>query len=246
MPSGEREAPRRVLEEAFYIVTRSHEPSYYEIALTNRQVLTVFVILLICVVTAFFAGVWVGREGGVGVSEPELAEVEGVPEDEEGRPLRELRFFTDKPPADTAPKLNPETTLLADLGGVTPETGSAAKEQAPADISAEIKQEASSVQIRKPATVQTAGEPSRPETEGLTPDTGILVIQVFFSSDEDKAQNLVDRLGSGGFPAFLSPVEVGGETMYRVRLGPYNERPDAEAVATRVRQLYKLDTWITQ
>ena len=33
----------------------SQEPSYYEIALTNRQVLVFFVVLLLCVVGAFFS-----------------------------------------------------------------------------------------------------------------------------------------------------------------------------------------------
>ena len=35
-------------------VTDSHEPSYYEIALTNRQVLVAFVVLLVCLLGAFF------------------------------------------------------------------------------------------------------------------------------------------------------------------------------------------------
>ena len=38
-----------------------HESSYYEIALTNRQVLTIFVVLLTCLVAAFLSGVWIGR-----------------------------------------------------------------------------------------------------------------------------------------------------------------------------------------
>lgn len=43
---------------------RSREPSYYEVALTNRQVLVAFVVLLGCLVAAFFAGVWVGQGNG--------------------------------------------------------------------------------------------------------------------------------------------------------------------------------------
>ncbi len=35
----------------------AHEPSYYEIALTNRQVMVAFVVLLACVVAAFLSGV---------------------------------------------------------------------------------------------------------------------------------------------------------------------------------------------
>ena len=36
---------------------------YYEIALTNRQVVVAFIILLVCLLSAFFSGVWIGREG---------------------------------------------------------------------------------------------------------------------------------------------------------------------------------------
>jgi hypothetical protein len=43
-------------------VTEPREPSYYEIALTNRQVVVAFVILLVCLLSAFFSGVWIGRE----------------------------------------------------------------------------------------------------------------------------------------------------------------------------------------
>ncbi len=56
---------------------------------------------------------------------------------------------------------------------------------------------------------------------------------------------MLGRLAQGGHPAFLSPVEVKGRTMYRVRIGPYAERELAEQVADTVRRTFKLDTWIT-
>lgn len=62
---GESTARRRGLDE----------PSYYEIALTSKQVLVGFVILLACVVVAFFAGVWVGTSGAA--ARVETAQVEG-------------------------------------------------------------------------------------------------------------------------------------------------------------------------
>ncbi|MEM6704266.1 MAG: SPOR domain-containing protein, partial [Acidobacteriota bacterium] len=43
-------------------MTTSEERSYYEIALTNRQVAFAIVTLLFCVVGAFVAGLWVARE----------------------------------------------------------------------------------------------------------------------------------------------------------------------------------------
>ncbi|KAB2959613.1 MAG: hypothetical protein F9K18_11505, partial [Thermoanaerobaculia bacterium] len=41
--------------------TEPREPSYYEVALTHRQVLVAFVVLLTCLLAAFLSGVWVGR-----------------------------------------------------------------------------------------------------------------------------------------------------------------------------------------
>jgi DedD protein len=72
------------------------------------------------------------------------------------------------------------------------------------------------------------------------------VVQVFSSRDRSQAEQVVARLKGGGRPAYLSPVEVGGQTMYRVRLGPYADREEAQKVADAVRREHKLDTWITQ
>ncbi len=51
-------------------MSTNDEPSYYEIALTNRQVVTAFVILLGCLLVAFLSGVWIGKG--------QLASVEGA------------------------------------------------------------------------------------------------------------------------------------------------------------------------
>ena len=61
--------------------SESHEPSYYEVALTNRQVLIAFVVLLTSIVAAFLSGVWIGRGGSsparptAGISEAEAQEL---------------------------------------------------------------------------------------------------------------------------------------------------------------------------
>ena len=72
-----------------------------------------------------------------------------------------------------------------------------------------------------------------------------MVIQVFSSADKDQADKVRDRLVSAGLTAFLSPIAKNGQTMYRVRIGPFPSRPAAETVAEKVRKEHKLDTWIT-
>ena len=74
-----------------------HEPSYYEIALTNRQVVVAFVVLLVCLLAAFFSGVWIGRgsaERNAGAEQ--VARAAPPPEPTEGRSLEELKFFSDE------------------------------------------------------------------------------------------------------------------------------------------------------
>ena len=112
-------------------MAESHEPSYYEIALTNRQVVVAFVILLTCILSAFFSGVWVGRESTSRIGQEQL--VRNTPPSDvaqEGKNLEELEFFdkNNKKAADdrtrgeeaTAPAPG-GSTLLEDLGGRKPE-----------------------------------------------------------------------------------------------------------------------------
>ncbi len=74
-----------------------HEPSYYEIALTNRQVVVAFVVLLVCLLSAFFSGVWIGRGSAErNAGEQQVAKVAPPPEATEGRNLEELKFFSDE------------------------------------------------------------------------------------------------------------------------------------------------------
>ncbi len=63
--------------------------------------------------------------------------------------------------------------------------------------------------------------------------------------DEARAKRVLGQLGKGGYPAFLSPVQVGAQVQFRVRIGPYATRPPAEKAAQEVNRKYKLDTWIT-
>ena len=67
--------------------SESHEPSYYEVALTNRQVLIAFVVLLTSIVAAFLSGVWIGR-GGSSPVRPTPGIVEAAPAPAEPPPER--------------------------------------------------------------------------------------------------------------------------------------------------------------
>jgi len=260
-------------------VSDSHEPSYYEIALTNRQVIVAFVILLVCLIAAFFSGVWVGRENGYRTAEQMARNTPpGEEEKKEGQNLEELEFFEsgqkaaapDSTPAPPTPSAGEDSTLAEDMG--SEESASPAPEEAdpapatPVDDEEEERlsrrdrrRERAEKKAAEERAAQARSEPVPPEPARTQPErvkvpapaeparkAGQVVIQVFSSPEKEQAERIRGQLVRGGQRAFLSPVEVSGRTMYRVRIGPFDSRGDAQKVAEQVRKGYKLDTWVTE
>jgi cell division septation protein DedD len=62
-------------------------------------------------------------------------------------------------------------------------------------------------------------------------------VQVGAFGSEDAANRMVRDLQSKGFDAYLSPVERGGKTLQRVRVGPAPDAATAAATAERLKQL---------
>jgi len=217
------------------------EASYYEIALTNRQVLVAFIILLVCMLASFFAGLWAGRGGALATAtgDPvaELTE-EATPLDPA---LEEFTFFseTEEEAAQELEELaddpNPQTTLAEDLG-----------EQRPAQRDQKKPDPPPARTVSEPAPAAENPAIPRATARRAPPKDGSeLYIQVFSSREVRQARKVLRQLLDAGYGAFLSPVEVDSSTMYRVRIGPFDERSAAEKTATQVRGRFRLDTWIT-
>ena len=233
-------------------MSETNEPSYYEIALTNRQVLVSFVVLLTCVLAAFLSGVWVGRNGSspMPAGDRQLAAVETTPTDL--AELEEFKFFSDQEEnaaaADSERRevvTDPESssTLVEDV-----RRGSASRSEPPPPAArARTEPPPAAAPPPRAAPPPPLGEPtvaSRPAPTPAATGEG-LVIQVLSTRDEARANRILNQLKQGGYPAFLSPVQVGTQVNYRVRVGPYRDRPPAEQAADEVNRKYKLDTWIT-
>ena len=70
-------------------------------------------------------------------------------------------------------------------------------------------------------------------------------IQVLATSDREKAEALVARLVDADFKAFIVPSNEGGRTMYRVRVGPFEDRAIAAGKAEELETRWGLDSWIS-
>jgi cell division septation protein DedD len=60
-------------------------------------------------------------------------------------------------------------------------------------------------------------------------------VQVGAFGSADTARRLVQDLGGAGYRAFVSPVNRGGKTLYRVRVGPAGDRAGAEQLVPRLK-----------
>jgi cell division septation protein DedD len=243
--------------------SESREPSYYEVALTNRQVLVAFVALLICLLAAFLSGVWIGRGGGTGQPPPRVAQATPVPE----ATLEQLTFFTEKEPgartgarreeprpAATAPPATP--TPLPAPGAVREDpTGGEAMRRNIEEQVAAAREPAPTIAVVTPAPTRSSPpRPTPPPTApaaAATPAAGAassaapFFVQVYSSTNGARAREIVAQLRKAGFKVQLSESARAGATNYRVRVGPYGSREGAQAPAERLRREFRLDTWVT-
>jgi len=224
-------------------VSESNEPSYYEVALTNRQVLVCFVVLLGSVLGAFLSGVWVGNSNPPeGFSETSEETANGGPPDQVEK-LEEFKFVDQKPtdePLDK-PDLSQlleqpkgETTLAQDVGSAPPP---------PPPPPQESRQE-----TPPPPRQQTPPPPreSPPPPQAAPPATGEgFVLQVFSGRDEAQAKKVLAMVKRDGYQAYVSSVQKGAMTLHRVRVGPFAERAAAEKAEREIKGKHKLETWVT-
>ena len=87
-----------------------------------------------------------------------------------------------------------------------------------------------------------ASRPSEPTVIGS--ERGAFTIQVVALKTEEAAQSLVDRLKEARYRAYLEPGGSAG--LYRVRVGRFESRAEAEQVSVKLRDVEKFKPYITQ
>ena len=65
-------------------------------------------------------------------------------------------------------------------------------------------------------------------------------------SARDEAEAIVTRLGGKGYAAYLVTPQAGQPPLFRVRVGKFRERAEAERVASRLEREEQFKPWITR
>jgi cell division septation protein DedD len=70
-------------------------------------------------------------------------------------------------------------------------------------------------------------------------------VQVHALKDQTAAAALAQRLSSKGYPAFVLGPSPGAPAIYRVQVGRFNDRKEAEQVARRLEKEEQFKPWIS-
>lgn len=127
-----------------------------------------------------------------------------------------------------------ETEKEEEKTAAAPEQETAAEEK-PQQPEQEIK--AAESERAEEASPEKNAPAREVKSRGLT----AWVVQIGSFSKEDNANNLVKKLQSSGYPAFIEPLKQDSGTAYRVRIGPELLRSDANALKEKLEQELEME-----
>ena len=82
-------------------------------------------------------------------------------------------------------------------------------------------------------------DPGEPQGNGF-------VVQVASLKSRGEADAIAKRLSSKGFPSFVTTPGSSGPKVFRVRVGKYADRREAETVARKLEKEEQFKPWITR
>ena len=225
---------------------------YYEIQLTNKQLVFYFMAGATGLILSFLAGVMVGR--GVDTAQGEV----------QARSVGEERVIAEEPgvKATASPDLTYAHRLESEKVDTSlekasaPRTASAAappvtvpppKRATPEKAPPERAPEAATATKPAPAAKVPAAKTPPPKTEAPppTPESSF-TIQVGAFKDKATADSVVARLKGKSFAAYIVSPEGADPGLFVVRVGHYAARGDAERAETRLRDQEKFKPYIVK
>jgi cell division protein FtsN len=117
--------------------------------------------------------------------------------------------------------------------------------KSPATV-ARLKPPAEAPAVNRPAPEEetdedseTASAPAAAPPRAVPPGSRPYNIQIEAVMDKSGADEMVSRLKALGYNAQESKIDLGGQTWYRVRVGPYASADEANAAQEKLREQYK-------
>jgi cell division protein FtsN len=208
------------------------EDGFHEIQLSGKQLVFLFIATTTVAVAIFLCGVHVGRgvksdraadsaETLAQATPPPAASTPSRPSAAGGPPAGE-------PPAP-APEPEDELSYAKRLQATAPPAEKLKPEPAKSTPPASVA--APGV---RPQTKPAAPPPKADATTATSGHAGAWIVQLTALQDRAAAASLARKLSAKGYPAFVLDPTAGAPVIYRVQVGGYADRREAEQAARRL------------
>jgi cell division septation protein DedD len=205
------------------------DEGFHEIQLNGKQLVFLFMAATVVSVVIFLCGVMVGR--GV-VRAQQRTELASATADVVTDPTLSARAAPSTTPAapDDAPLSTQETLTYPDRLEAQEPPAETLRELPPP-----VPEPTAGIVARAAPVAAIAGEP---QGSGF-------VVQVAAVRQRGEADTIARRLSTKGYPAFVTSP-AGAPHLFRVRIGKYTDRREAESIAARLEKEEQFKPWITR
>lgn len=230
--------------------THGHEDGFREIQLSGKQLVFLFMAVTVVLVVTFLTGVLVGRGVKAERSDASVSDVAEAPE----TPVRLPSAATEPPavdprtaappppaeeeaPAEARTKPEPEepTPAIDRSKSRTPDAAAKAGAAAAAGAS-----KAAVAPVAAPAAPASA-----PPAATAPAVRNGYAVQVAAVNARGEADTIVKRLTGKGYAAYVE-VPKGSVSTFRVRVGTFKTRREAQVVADKLKKEEKFKPWVTR
>lgn len=217
---------------------QAQDDGFHEIQLNGKQLVFLFMAATVVSVVIFLCGVLVGR--GVRAEKASVSEVQQT---------TVADAIPQPPPATTATPSGSDPTI-------------AAPPPATDDLSGPKQQEAPAASTSKPETPPHATEPAPPPEpahqaqpahpadtkapSAVDSSAAGFAVQVAALNVKSEADAIVKRLHSKGYAAYVLAPAEGTPAVFRVRVGKFASRRDAEVIAAKLQKEEQFRPWVTR
>jgi DedD protein len=211
------------------MATTTHDEGFHEIQLNGKQLVFLFMAGTVVAVVIFLLGVFVGRgvraEGGA--IDPLVAQQPAT--------------VPDIPPVASSSGSEPPASAAEDLSYPARLGSAAAPREYLRDTPAPAPEPVAPTAAppSAPPAAAASNVPTEPAGEGFA-------IQLAALGKREEAEVIVRRLAGKGYSAYLMAPATGAPPVYRVRVGKFKDRREAESISSRLQKEEQFKPWIVR
>ncbi len=236
------------------VTSRGQDDGFHEIQLSGKQLVFLFMAASVVAGVIFLLGVFVGR--GVRAERGTIAQAAALSE----APLPDAARMTSSPtgsvpgaaePNGVAPPMPvDDLSYFARLDKEPKDSKTSTPTEQPAAEKSPAAKTVSAPPPALPLPVAPAGAVvAANETGGLPTGSGVpgdgYAVQVAALNVRSEADAIAKRLMSKGYAAYVQ-VPPGAASVFRVRVGTFKTKRDAESVAAWLQKEERITPWVTR